>query len=325
MKYIDMANKRVGEWTVLDYAGDGLWNCVCSCGTKKAIKGTALRAGETKSCGCKAIADLTNMRFGRLIALKYVGNSKWLCKCDCGKETIVNRRNLQSGNTISCGCAKGIALQHRFKDLTGLRLAHCTVLSFAYKGANGKSYWNVRCDCGKDFVAQGYNLTSGHTVSCGCYARNRLGNANKTHGFSNSRLYGVWLGMKNRCYGTNNPKYPHYGGRGIKICDDWLGESGFQNFYEWAMTNGYDENAPKGECTIDRIDNNGNYEPSNCRFVNAKTQASNRRTNTVYEYNGEILTIGELSEKYNVPYDLIYKRIHDLEWGVKDAIEKPKQ
>lgn len=320
-KYKDITGQTFGEWTVIDYAGNGKWNCVCSCGTKRLKLGTALRSGTTKSCGCKNITDLSKKRFGKLVALKYVGGSKWLCKCDCGNETIVDGGNLQNGNTISCGCARIDASHKRFKDLTGLRLEHCTVISFAHRGDNGKSYWNVQCDCGKTFIAQGWNLTHGHTVSCGCYARNRLGNQNRIHGLSNSRLYGVWGGMKSRCCETNNPKYSQYGGRGIKVCDEWKND--FQSFYDWALANGYDETAPKGECTIDRIDNNGNYCPENCRWVNAKIQASNRRTNTTYGYRGEVLSIGELADKYNMPYNLLHKRLFYLGWDVEKAIETP--
>ncbi len=319
----DILGQRFGEWTVESYAGAGKWNCVCSCGTKRVKSGRSLRAGESKSCGCKSILDLAGKRFGRLVAIKYVGGSKWLCKCDCGNETTVDGGNLKIGNTISCGCARLNARERRFKDLTGLRLERCKVLSFAYQDESGKSFWNVQCDCGKKFVAQGWYLTSKHTVSCGCYKRNRLGNENKTHGLSSSRLYGVWIGMKCRCYDENNPKFPRYGGRGITICDEW--RDNFQAFYDWAMANGYDENAPKGECTIDRIDNDGNYEPSNCRFVNSKRQANNRRSNATYEYRGEVLTICELAEKYNVPYDLLYKRVRNLGWSIERAITEPVQ
>ena len=99
------------------------------------------------------------------------------------------------------------------------------------------------------------------------------------HGFAHSRLYRIFAGMKDRCLNQNYKDYKYYGGRGIKICQEWLDD--FMNFHEWAYNNGYDENAPHGECTIDRIDVNGNYEPSNCRWVDMNIQANNRRKNLI--------------------------------------------
>jgi hypothetical protein len=138
------------------------------------------------------------------------------------------------------------------------------------------------CECGNLTMVRKYHLTSGHTLSCGCYHREIVSKINKgkhtatlTHGLSKTRLYGVFRDMKTRCYNPNSHDYKNYGGRGIKICDEWLDD--YTKFAEWANTHGYDENAKKMDCTIDRIDVNGNYCPENCRWVGIEIQNQNKR------------------------------------------------
>ena len=116
--------------------------------------------------------------------------------------------------------------------------------------------------------------------------------------------------MKRRCFKKYDKRYNCYGGRGITVCDEWLGENGFINFYNWSVQNGYDENLPKGKCTIDRIDNNGNYEPNNCRWVDLKTQARNKGNNHIIEINGEKLCVVEFAEKYHLNYSTVLTNIH---------------
>lgn len=156
------------------------------------------------------------------------------------------------------------------KDLTGQRFGRRTVISRAGSDRRGCATWLCVCDCGSESVVTGAELRKNHSGSCGCMRRDRL----TVHSKRKTRLYKVWEGMKTRCYNPSHMAYKRYGGRGITVCVEWCND--FQAFYEWAMANGYDENAPIGQCTIDRIDNDKGYSPDNCRWVDMKTQRHNR-------------------------------------------------
>lgn len=157
-----------------------------------------------------------------------------------------------------------------------------------------------RCVCGVEKTVFQTNLTRKLSTGCGCKARAKTGDRARTHGKRHTRLYVVWCGMRRRCYVESDISYPHYGGRGITVCDEWLGKDGFQNFWDWAYATGYDENAPSWECTIDRIDVNGNYEPSNCRWVNREVQSRNKTNTSYVQFGNERLPLVDYCAKYGV-------------------------
>lgn len=192
----------------------------------------------------------------------------------------------------------------KIQDLTGQRFGRLTVIGVGEKPPESKrrrTYWLCTCECGKTVAVASDKLIRGDTKSCGCLkselATERIkkyGKPHKTHGKSGTRLYNIYNHMKRRCYDARCAKYIDYGARGIIICNEWL--NSFENFYDWAILNGYAENL-----SIDRIDVNGNYCPENCRWASDKTQANNKRSNKVVSVNGENFTLAQLRDKTGIP------------------------
>lgn len=190
---------------------------------------------------------------------------------------------------------------------------------------NGKQIkmWKCICKCGKIKDVNGTNLRSGKSKSCGCLSAevarsNTFPNGcNKKHGDAKTRLYYEWMHIKARCHNSNTYNYKDYGGRGIMICNEW--DVSFESFRDWALSNGYTD-----ELTIDRIDVNGNYEPSNCRWATPKEQSNNKRNNIMVEINGEKKTLKQWCEIYNKDYKIVHSRIKRFHWNVIDAIFLPK-
>lgn len=191
----------------------------------------------------------------------------------------------------------------RGKDMTGVKIGRLTVDHMDHREMNSSGrweiYWYCNCECGNHKVVSTSKLTSAiknnRMISCGCYVSERAGNMFKTHGLRHTRLAHIHKTICDRCFNPNSKRYPDWGGRGIKVCDEWYtpgvpGNPGLVNFYNWATKEaGYVDPAPDAPQrtwpTLDRIDNDKDYSPDNCRFASYKEQAMNRR-NTRRIYDG---------------------------------------
>ena len=208
---------------------------------------------------------------------------------------------------------------YNFIDLTGERFGRLVVIERA-ENRRGKTRWLCKCDCGKIKVIEGDTLKRGTTKSCGCLLSESTRNRMKKYDRPTHRLCVIICAVISRCYDNNNPAYQYYGGRGIQVCEEWMNNK--SAFYEWAYENGYDENAPTGKCTLDRIDVNGNYEPSNCRFVSMREQTRNTRRNIVLTYNGETKVLEDWAMAAGIHPATLSARLK-RGWSVEDAITTP--
>lgn len=191
-------------------------------------------------------------------------------------------------------------------DLKGNKYNRLTVIGYNHESRK----YICKCDCGNIHEVNKYNLTHGLVKSCGCLF---LEGNNKKHGCRHTRLYMVWKGMRCRCYTKTSSSFRNYGARGISICDEW---NDYKKFKEWAETHGYQEGLQ-----IDRIDVNGNYEPSNCRWVGVITNANNKRNNRYIEYNGIIKTMSEWAREYNIKPATLWARLNKG-WSVEKALSQ---
>jgi hypothetical protein len=200
-------------------------------------------------------------------------------------------------------------------NLKGKRFGRLHVL---YRDETSKrTKWICQCDCGNIKSVPKHNLTSGQSVSCGCYQRECAIKRSTTHNKTNTKLYYIWSNIKQRCYNKNSAKYKNYGMRAVKVCEEWLND--FELFYIWSIDNGYEQGL-----SLDRIDVNGNYEPKNCRWVTMKVQQNNKTINLNVTIDGTTKTARQWEEEYNLSHGTIKRRL-SLNWDEKDLLNQPEK
>ena len=190
---------------------------------------------------------------------------------------------------------------NKAKDCIGKKFGRLTILKIDHIAENGQTYVLCKCECGTKKIINFGSISAGLIVSCGCRQREIQKYGSITHGKRYTRIYNIWCVMKTRCYCKKYREYQNYGGKGVIICEEWL--NSFEAFYNWAMSHGYTDNL-----SIDRIDNNGNYEPSNCRWADRKTQSRNMSRNINITHNGETHILKDWAEILGIDYRKMWYR-----------------
>lgn len=205
------------------------------------------------------------------------------------------------------------------RDLKGQRFGRLVVLYGTGERKSGRVVWHCRCDCGNEVDVIRRNLTGGNTKSCGCFQRERSAEVNTVHGMNRRGkrhpVYRIWTSMLTRCENPNAKGYKNYGGRGIAVCDEWHAPA---VFIGWALANGWQKGLQ-----IDRIDNDGNYEPDNCRWTTWKEQAQNRRNNRFITFNGKTQCLADWSRETGIGHGTLWQRIYQYHWSIERALTEP--
>lgn len=255
------------------------------------------------------------------------GKLKHELECvECGAKKIISADYFDAMKNFHC--TKHYQAIKYDESYIGQKRNYLTVMAIV-RLENKHRAFLCECDCGKWKVADPYHWDVGIVKSCGCKHDELLSQASTIHGHSGDRLYNVWNNMKNRCENPNSDSYECYGERGISVCEEW--RNSFQAFYDWAIKSGYDYNAKRGECTIDRIDVNGNYEPSNCRWADIITQANNKRPSSewkkhgkIYKYKDNEYTLPELAKMFDTSDTALRYRMNVKGMTLEEALETPK-
>ena len=330
INYEDMVGRKFGKLTVLGFFKKDVptknrpnqkivyFKCECECGNIKEIMAKSVLNGDTKSCGClKRDVDekhikMIGKKFGKLTVLEAYKKSHpeknnpnvkrcfFKCLCECGNTKEIMANSVIRGEIKSCGCLNK-EIDKKYIDSIGVKFNKLTIREIFRKEIKKNNkvktvvFANCVCECGNIKEIRAINVISGATKSCGCLH-------GENHGETRTRMHRIWGLMKDRCLNENNQNYNDYGGRGIDICNEW--KKSYLSFKDWALNNGYSD-----ELTLDRIDFDGNYEPSNCRWVTISEQQNNKRSNIYITHNGETKTLSQWCNIYGANRETIKRRL----------------
>lgn len=330
----DLTGKRFGMLTAIRYdisrskeSKASIWEVKCDCGNTTYVTASNLTGGIATSCGCKRkmysksqIKDEIGKTYGDITVIKMnidethkYGTVMFDCLCSCGNMTTVRGSELRNGTIKTCGkCPKIL-------DLTGQTYGRLYVEELDRMDEKDGAIWKCTCTCGNIVYVPTKYLRSGVKRSCGCLQRDELKSRGKL-GIYYNELKSKYNGIISRCTNPNDTAYKDYGGRGIKVCDRWLGEDGLKNFY-YDMIDGFEPGL-----TVDRINVNGNYSPENCRWLDRKGQQYNKRSNVYVDYYGKKICLSELAENFakysEINGSKISHRLHNG-YTLDEALYKP--
>lgn len=214
----------------------------------------------------------------------------------------------------------------KFEDLTGQKFGRLTVIKRAPDYISPKGYkitqWSCKCDCEEqnEVIASTHSLKSEHTKSCGCLRNEKTIERSTKHGQCGTRLYGIWRTMHSRCENPNVSVYHVYGAEGKTVCEEWRD---FEPFYQWAIANGYDKNAKREKCTLERRDGTKGYSPDNCYWADMTTQNNNRRNNHLITFNNKTQSLAQWSKELNISRAVLSTRLNELNWDIEKALTTP--
>lgn len=253
-------------------------------------------------------------------------NPQYVLRCtECGAEKRISANSFDKRTNFHCG--KHYVQTVKFDEsYIGRKKNFLKVIAISRFPHNNHRAFLCECDCGNTKLIEPAQWEQELVKSCGCKKTELSKEINTKHGLSKTRLYGIWQGMNDRCFNSKSQSYSNYGGRGITVCHEWLGEQGLLNFIDWSENNGYTDNL-----SIDRINVNGNYEPSNCRWADWVTQNNNRRPKEEwkerekpFEFEGKRYFLYELCEIFNTSEPAIRYRMNKLGMTLEQALKTPK-
>ena len=329
----DLTGRKFGKFIVLHKMtkeesklyGRYTWLCKCECGNLRGVDSTTLKTGRRKSCGRCNFYYMVGKKYNRLTVINiFIKDNKGTichCKCDCGNECDVPQYYVNHGIIKSCGCYRDEQIRKRANklDLIGTKFGRLTVID-KLESRNGTNYWKCLCSCGNITEVRTGHLMNGAIKSCGCLPRELAKKKFTTHGMSCDRFYRIHAGILERCKDKNDIDY---GGRGITFTSRW---NKFENFKEDMYESYLNHVEEYGEdnTQIDRIDNDGNYEPSNCKWSTRMEQGKNKRNNHIVTLNGKSHILAEWSRILSIREDILKRRIANG-WSYDSIINTPTE